>query len=50
MVARAENEGQGMNMAKKAKKQDKKKSTRKDASQTALSIVEQVTGSKLVRK
>jgi hypothetical protein len=37
-------------MAKKAKKKaPKKKAPRKDASQTALSIVEQVTGSKLKR-
>jgi len=35
-------------MAKKAaKKPTKKKAPRKDASQTALSIVEQVTGGKL---
>lgn len=37
-------------MTKKAKKKSqKKKAPRKDASQTALSIVEQVTGGKLRR-
>ncbi len=34
---------------KKAKKPEKKKAPRKDASQTALSIVEQVTGGQLKR-
>ena len=48
MVAPSEAVNKGHDMAKKAKKKPaKKKAPRKDASQTALSIVERVTGGKL---
>jgi hypothetical protein len=50
-IQRAKNRVELARMAKKAaKKPAKKKAPRKDASQTALSIVEQVTGGKLKLK